>query len=51
VAFHRELRRTQKSGMAGKAAAFRAASLQLLKDATFRHPYYWAGFVVMGDGY
>ncbi|HEY2019172.1 MAG TPA: CHAT domain-containing tetratricopeptide repeat protein [Bryobacteraceae bacterium] len=51
VAFHRELRRTDQRALAGKAAAFRAASLHLLKDPNYRHPYYWAGFVLIGDGY
>lgn len=51
VAFHEELRRNQHSALAGKAEAFRAASLRLLQDAAFRHPYYWAGFVMVGDGF
>lgn len=33
-----------------KAGALRAASLELMKDARFRHPFYWAGFVMIGNG-
>ena len=44
LSFHRELAR-------GKAAAFRAAALRLLESSQFHHPYYWAPFVLIGDGY
>lgn len=51
VAFHRQWR-----GMSGgrdavhaKAVALQRASRAVLADARYRHPYYWAGFVVMGD--
>lgn len=33
-----------------KAEALRRAALKLLTDAKYRHPFYWAGFVLMGDG-
>jgi CHAT domain-containing protein len=34
-----------------KAAAWRHAALALMKDTRYRmKPYYWAGFVVFGDG-
>ncbi|WP_052128389.1 CHAT domain-containing protein [Neosynechococcus sphagnicola] len=32
-----------------KAAALRHAQLQLLKSPDFRHPAYWAGFVLLGN--
>ncbi len=32
-----------------KGAALRMASLSLLRDPKYRHPYYWAPFVLMGD--
>ena len=51
VAFHRALRTNHQQGLKGKAGALRAASLRLRQDAAFRHPYYWAGFVLVGDGY
>jgi CHAT domain-containing protein/predicted negative regulator of RcsB-dependent stress response len=33
-----------------KADALRQAALKLMSDPQYRHPFYWAGFVVMGDG-
>ena len=44
LAFHRNL----KSGRP-KAQALQAAALKLLRDPRYRHPFYWAGFVVVGD--
>ena len=34
----------------GKAAALRQASLALMRDPKRNHPYYWAPFVLMGEG-
>jgi CHAT domain-containing protein/tetratricopeptide (TPR) repeat protein len=31
-----------------KAGALRQASLRLLRDPRYRHPFYWAGFVLVG---
>lgn len=46
--FHRQL-------LAGKnitkSEALRRASLKLLKTAKYKHPSYWAGFVIVGDGF
>ena len=42
--FHRSLH-----GGAGKAEALRRASLKLLADRRYGHPFYWAGFIVVGD--
>ena len=33
-----------------RAAALRGAALSLLANPFYRHPFYWAAFVVMGDG-
>ena len=33
-----------------KAEALRRASLKLMKMPKYRHPSYWAGFVLVGDG-
>lgn len=44
LAFHRHLRQ----GMS-KSAALRAAELELASDPAYRHPFYWAGFVLMGQ--
>ncbi len=49
VEFHRQLRRTNSS--LTKAAALRAAALQQMKAHAYRHPFYWAGFIVIGDGF
>ena len=32
------------------AEALRQASIKLMQNKRFRHPFYWAGFVVIGDG-
>jgi CHAT domain-containing protein/Tfp pilus assembly protein PilF len=34
-----------------KAQALRHAMLTLIRDNRFKSPYYWAGFVVIGDGH
>lgn len=44
IEFHRQLR-LRKS----KAEALRLASLKLLRTERYRHPFYWAGFVIIGD--
>jgi CHAT domain-containing protein len=31
-----------------KSQALREASMHLLKDPRYRHPFYWAGFVLLG---
>lgn len=33
-----------------KAQALRQAALKLMKNPETRHPFYWAGFVLVGDG-
>ncbi|MBC7987372.1 MAG: CHAT domain-containing protein, partial [Sphingomonadaceae bacterium] len=35
---------------AGIAGSLRAAQTALMDDPTTSHPYYWAGFAVIGDG-
>ena len=39
---------TQKAGIT-KAEALRAAQLELLKHPQYRHPFYWAPFVLVGN--
>jgi CHAT domain-containing protein/tetratricopeptide (TPR) repeat protein len=49
AAFHRERRQlTARSAPAPTAQALRAAQLRLLARPESRHPFYWAGFVVIG---
>ena len=56
VGFHRRLQErfsTSNSVDAGgmtKAEALRRAALQLLRSERYAHPFYWAGFVMIGDG-
>lgn len=45
VAFHSGL-----LGGASKAEALRRAALSLLATEQFHHPFYWAGFVLLGAG-
>jgi CHAT domain-containing protein len=34
-----------------KAAALREASLKLISSERYAHPFYWAGFVLIGGSY
>jgi CHAT domain-containing protein len=49
VAFHKNLKSHPE--FSGKADALRAAALALLENPQYKHPFYWAGFVVVGDGF
>ena len=49
VAFHRNLK--SHPDFSGKAEALRGAALALLTNPQYKHPFYWAGFVVIGDGF
>ncbi len=48
IAFHERLL-TGESVIDSAPEALRGAALELLKDSRYRHPFYWAGFVVMGS--
>jgi CHAT domain-containing protein len=57
VGFHRRLRGASKAAKSqaaksqvGKAEALRQAALKLMKNPATSHPFYWAGFVLVGDG-
>ncbi len=45
--FHRQLLSNPRIS---KAEALRRAATKLLRSRNYRHPYYWAGFVLIGDG-
>jgi CHAT domain-containing protein/tetratricopeptide (TPR) repeat protein len=49
--FHRNLRRSGSPAGArmSKASALQQAALKLMKSAEYRHPFYWAGFIAVGD--
>jgi CHAT domain-containing protein len=48
LAFHRNLRAA--SGHR-QAEALQRSALALLRTPQYRHPFYWAGFVMIGSGY
>ncbi|MFN2511374.1 MAG: CHAT domain-containing protein [Pyrinomonadaceae bacterium] len=52
VNFHRRLSSPPIAGKtrATKTEALRQAALKLLKNPETSHPFYWAGFVLVGDG-
>ncbi|HXI93630.1 MAG TPA: CHAT domain-containing protein [Blastocatellia bacterium] len=52
VDFHRSLISQPGTGKAKstKTDALRQAALKLMKNPETRHPFYWAGFVLVGDG-
>jgi len=49
VAFHKNLK--SHADFSGKAEALRSAALALMEKPQYKHPFYWAGFVVIGDGF
>lgn len=46
IEFHRRLRRQTGS----KAEALRRAALKVRANPAYRHPFYWASFVLVGNG-
>lgn len=40
---------TQPQKRRNKAYALRQAQLDLLNSPEFRHPYYWASFIMIGN--
>ncbi|MCI0390419.1 MAG: CHAT domain-containing protein, partial [Acidobacteria bacterium] len=53
VEFHRNLIKgiENKQSPINKAAALRQAALRLLRNSRYRHPFHWASFIVVGDGF
>ena len=53
IDFHRRLTTRSANGKSkeAKAEALREAELGLLRSERYRHPFYWAGFVMIGDGW
>jgi CHAT domain-containing protein len=47
VAFHRQWH--ESAGGLSKARALRAAALSAIHTHEFSHPFYWAGFILVGD--
>ncbi|HET6974949.1 MAG TPA: CHAT domain-containing tetratricopeptide repeat protein [Pyrinomonadaceae bacterium] len=50
VNFHRSLITSAGSKPTAKADALRQAGLSLMRNPQTSHPFYWAGFVLVGDG-
>jgi CHAT domain-containing protein/Tfp pilus assembly protein PilF len=48
INFHKRLK--IQTAYSTKAAAMRQAALDVMKDARYKHPFFWAGFVMIGDG-
>jgi len=49
LGFHQHLRAPSRNPVT-KAEALRMAALKLMKNPATSHPFYWAGFVLVGDG-
>jgi CHAT domain-containing protein len=47
--FHQALKSNKNDSAVKKADALRTAALSLMKDSRYRHPFYWAGFVMVGS--
>jgi CHAT domain-containing protein len=50
IEFHRLLQNTNERTRMHKAEALRQASLKLMAEPKYRHPFFWSGFVVVGEG-
>jgi CHAT domain-containing protein/Tfp pilus assembly protein PilF len=50
LAFHRRLRDSSKARDNSKAKALQAAALSVMRNPQYRHPFYWSGFVLLGEG-
>jgi CHAT domain-containing protein/Tfp pilus assembly protein PilF len=53
IEFHRHLKAqlARPAGQRDVAGALRAAALKVKRDPRYRHPFHWAPFVLVGDGY
>ena len=50
INFYRRLAKQTPKRETAKADALRQAALDLLRQPKYRHPFYWASFVMLGDG-
>lgn len=48
VSFYHALESNQSQRNGKKATALRQAALHLMNDQRYRHPFYWASFVLVG---
>jgi len=49
VEFYKALEPDPNHTKPRKPTALREAALGLLEDSRYRHPFYWAGFVLIGS--
>ena len=47
--FYQALESKQNEQSGEKARSLQEATLRLMKDDRYRHPFYWAGFVLIGS--
>jgi CHAT domain-containing protein len=50
IEFHRNLQSEKGPLRSGTAEALRKAAIKLMADPKYRHPFFWSGFVVVGNG-
>jgi len=50
IDFHRNLQSESGSSQTSPAEALRRAAIKLMADPHYRHPFFWSGFVVVGNG-
>ena len=48
LGFYRQIQKDSK--LVSKTEALQQAALSLLKSDKYSHPFYWAGFIIIGDG-
>jgi CHAT domain-containing protein len=47
--FYQAMARQNDLNTRNKSSALREASLRLMKDRRYRHPFYWAGFMLVSS--
>jgi CHAT domain-containing protein/uncharacterized protein HemY len=50
IDFHRNLQSEKGPTQTRAAQALRKAAIKLMADPKYRHPFFWSGFVVVGNG-
>jgi CHAT domain-containing protein len=48
IDFHKRLKEESSAQSQTTATALQQAALNVMKDSRYRHPYFWAGFVIIG---
>jgi CHAT domain-containing protein len=50
IDFHRNLQSESGPSQTSSAEALRRAAIKLMADPKYSHPFFWSGFVVVGNG-